>query len=195
MHANRVAREIILFRSSVGYEYLGVLNARTAVEGSSGQSASTGWQSTWHRKCGIVPLRLHCRPHVAILNGHASPEEGREGEAPRQHPSDQGIREAVDRRPVARTERESARAKKIGSCFAFAVAVVQHSPSAADVRLSHSSTGREHHLPRARLNFWAGQSRRYHVPDDRKLIELARPYCDGFMQRHYTGGGDSGAYE
>lgn len=102
-------------------------------------------EATWHGQCGIVPLRLHSG-HIWTYEMAMHRLKKAVGEAPDQHPGCRSIREAVDRRPVARTERGRAREKKVRSCFAFSVAVVQHPPWAADVRLSHSSTGWEYRI-------------------------------------------------
>ena len=42
--------------------------------------------------------------------------------------------------------------------------------------------------------FWSDRSQWYNVADDSKLIEPAKSYFDGLMQRHYIGWENSGAY-
>lgn len=46
----------------------------------------------------------------------------------------------------------------------------------------------------AKQNFWSDRSHWYGVTDDSKLIEPAKPYFDGLMQRTFIGWENSGAY-
>jgi len=46
----------------------------------------------------------------------------------------------------------------------------------------------------AKQQFWSDPTHWYGVTDDSKLIEPAKNYFDGLMQRHYKGWEDSGAY-
>ncbi|EXJ83390.1 hypothetical protein A1O1_07012 [Capronia coronata CBS 617.96] len=46
----------------------------------------------------------------------------------------------------------------------------------------------------AKPNFWSDPSHWYNVKDDSQLIEPAKPYFDGLMQRTFIGWEDSGAY-
>ena len=46
----------------------------------------------------------------------------------------------------------------------------------------------------AKQHFWSDRSQWYGVVDDSKLIEPARSYFDGLMQRTFIGWEDSGAY-
>ncbi|KIW46395.1 uncharacterized protein PV06_02067 [Exophiala oligosperma] len=46
----------------------------------------------------------------------------------------------------------------------------------------------------AKPNFWSDTSHWYDVKDDSKLIEPAKPYFDGLMQRTFAGWENSGAY-
>lgn len=46
----------------------------------------------------------------------------------------------------------------------------------------------------AKQTFWAEPKYWYGITDDSKLIEPAKSYFDGLMQRHFNGWEDSGAY-
>lgn len=46
----------------------------------------------------------------------------------------------------------------------------------------------------AKPNFWADSLHWYNVTDDSQLIEPAKPWFDGLMQRTFIGWEDSGAY-